>query len=164
MARYILDSDIFIQAHRMHYPMDVVPGFWRKLIELGDKDIIGSIDKVKLELSEEQSDPLSDWILNKLPNSFFKNTEDSIGSYAEVAQWANSKEQYKSIAIEEFLSTDYSDSWLIAYAKEHHLTVVTHEISEPNSKKKIKIPDACSPFKVPCINLINMFRQIGETF
>lgn len=47
MAKYLLDSNIFIQAHRMYYPFDVVPSFWNKILELSNKGIIISIDKVK---------------------------------------------------------------------------------------------------------------------
>lgn len=47
MKKYLLDSNVLIQAHRMHYPFDVVPGFWNKLIDLSNKELICSIDKVK---------------------------------------------------------------------------------------------------------------------
>ncbi|MET3114076.1 hypothetical protein AAKU52_001809 [Pedobacter sp. CG_S7] len=49
-APFVLDSNFFIQAHRMHYPMDVVPSFWLKIKELAKNGIIVSIDKVKDEI------------------------------------------------------------------------------------------------------------------
>jgi len=47
VKQYLLDSNVLIQAHRMYYPFDVVPGFWTKLIDLSNRGVIRSIDKVK---------------------------------------------------------------------------------------------------------------------
>ena len=47
MPDYVVDSNFFIQAHQVHYPMDVVPNFWVKVSELAHNGIIGSIDKVE---------------------------------------------------------------------------------------------------------------------
>ena len=55
MKKYLLDSNVFIQAHRMHYPFDVVPSFWKKLVELSNKGIVISIDKVKKEICDTKS-------------------------------------------------------------------------------------------------------------
>ena len=30
---YVLDTSVFIQAHRLHYPFDVTPAFWDALLE-----------------------------------------------------------------------------------------------------------------------------------
>lgn len=66
MAKYVLDSNIFIQAHRMYYPFDVVPSFWNKIVELSNKGIIFSIDKVKKELCDTNNpDHLSIWCEDK---------------------------------------------------------------------------------------------------
>ncbi len=50
MKQYLLDSNVLIQAHRMYYPFDVVPGFWTKLIDLSNRGVIRSIDKVKRDV------------------------------------------------------------------------------------------------------------------
>ena len=42
--------------------------------------------------------------------------------------------------------------------------VVTQEINEPNRRNKVKIPDACIALNVRYVNVIDMFRQLGETF
>ncbi|MCF8308668.1 MAG: DUF4411 family protein [Bacteroidales bacterium] len=31
MAHYLVDSNLFIQAHRVNYPLDVVTGFWKTI-------------------------------------------------------------------------------------------------------------------------------------
>ena len=47
---FVLDSNFFIQAHRMHYPLDIFPSFWVKIKELAEKGILISLDKVRDEL------------------------------------------------------------------------------------------------------------------
>jgi hypothetical protein len=47
MSVFVVDTNFFIQAHRVSYPMDVAPGFWDKIIKLSEDEKILSIDKVK---------------------------------------------------------------------------------------------------------------------
>lgn len=164
MKKYVLDSNIFIQAHRMHYPFDVVPGFWNKIIHLSQSGITLSIDKVKIELCDNSNDELSKWCTSNLNPVFFAHTEACLDTYIEITQWANSNHNYTFGAKEEFLSTDLADPWLIAFAKKYNYTIVTHEVSQPSRKNKIKIPEPCSHFNVRYINLIDMMRELGETF
>lgn len=63
----------------------------------------------------------------------------------------------------EFLDVNEADAWLIAFAKTNNNIIVTHEISDPQSKKRIKIPDAGFE-PVECVNTIEMFRRLGQTF
>lgn len=50
LERFVLDTNVLVEAHRRYYAFDIVPSFWRVLIELADKGYIISIDKVKNEL------------------------------------------------------------------------------------------------------------------
>ena len=52
----MVDSNLFIQAHRVNYPLDVVKSFWEALSELAHKDKICSLDKVKKEIYENDDD------------------------------------------------------------------------------------------------------------
>ncbi|MFC7348705.1 DUF4411 family protein [Chryseobacterium zhengzhouense] len=165
MAKYLLDSNIFIQAHRMYYPFDVVPSFWNKILELSNNGIIISIDKVKKELCETNNpDQLSSWCENELDNSFFVDSTSCVDIYAQIAIWTHSSTHFLQSAKDEFLTTDLADPWLIAYAKKHNLTIVTHEISQPQRKNRIKIPEPCIHFGVRYLSPIEMFREIGESF
>lgn len=163
-APFVLDSNFFIQAHRMHYPMDIVPGFWLKIKELALKGVIVSIDKVRDELHLNK-DELTIWCDDHLPKDFFKETDIVIDKYIAVTTWVNSKSShYNAVALNEFLNSTEADAWLIAYAIANGSSIVTHETSEPNRRNKVKIPDACAPFGVSCINTIEMFRYLGEQF
>ncbi len=165
MIKYLLDSNVFIQAHRMHYPFDVVPNFWNKLQNLSNNDIILSIDKVKKELCDSHNpDALGLWCLNDMKNDFFVDTSSCIDKYALIANWAASHPQYVQSAKDEFLSTDLADPWLIAFAIKNNYTLVTHEVSNPQMKKRIKIPEPCNHFGVRFISPIDMFRELKEQF
>ena len=40
---FLVDTNFFIQAHRVSYPLDVVPSFWNKVKNLADNDKIISV-------------------------------------------------------------------------------------------------------------------------
>lgn len=149
----------------MHYPFDVVPGFWRKLVELSNNGLILSIDKVKKEICDSATpDKLVLWCLNEVNTNFFVDTSACIDMYSEIAIWTHSNQRFTQSAKDEFLATDLADPWLIAYAKKNDCVIVTHEISQPARRNKIKIPEPCIHFNVRYISLIQMFRELGEIF
>ena len=163
---YVLDSNFFLQASKMHYPIDIAPGFWEKVSQLAADGKIISIDKVKAELFTNP-DSLTQWIDDNLPADFFKETDTQIvlTTYGHVCAWAASRSaHYSPGALATFLEADEADAWLVCYAAAHQLTIVTHEVSNPARKSSIKIPDACQPFNVPYLTTIEMFRALGETF
>lgn len=158
---FLLDSNFFIEAYRVSYPFDVVPTFWIKVKELAEQGKIISIDKVKKELLLNK-DELSQWIVEMLPESFFKDTATVIPNYALLTNWVFSKSsQYTQAAISEFLGADEADAWLIAYAMTFGNQIVTHETSNPNSKKRVMLPDAATPHGVYCIKTIDLFRALS---
>jgi len=69
-------------------------------------------------------------------------------------------------ALNEFLNADEADAFIVAYAlaEPENRIIVTQEISEPNRKNKVKIPDACKDLNVSYVNTMDMFRKLGETF
>ncbi len=166
MQMYLVDSNFFIQAHRAVYPLDIATGFWNKVRILADSGAIFSIDKVKNEIYNK-NDALENWCKNNLPDCFFKDSSEIIQEYSQIIRWANSQaSHYLSKALSEFMAADEADAFIVAYAlsDKENITIVTQEISQPNRKNKIKIPEPCAEFDIRYINTIEMFRQIGETF
>jgi hypothetical protein len=165
MMQYVLDSNFFIQAHRVYYPMDVVPSFWERLKELAEIGSVISIDKVKEEIYGNK-DQLKYWCSDNLPKGFFKNSVEAIVQYKEVVRWAASKSShYKQSAIDEFLQAEEADAFLIAYvlADSKNRIIVTQEKGD-NSTKKVKIPDVCLHFNLRYINTVKMMRELGLEF
>jgi len=166
MKQYILDTNFFVQAHRAHYPFDVFPSFWSKIQELAAIGIIVSVDKVKKEL-DHNKDKLSDWVSDNLPDSFFQPSSETIEAYSRIANWAYSKSgHYKQAALNEFLDADEADAWLVAYALTDvtNRILITHEVSQPEARSRIKIPEPCNEFGVTFKNTIAMMREIGVSF
>lgn len=166
MSIYVVDTNFFIQAHRYSYPLDVALSFWSKVKQIAGMGKIISIDKVKNEIYNND-DALTYWCKNNLPEGFFKDTKSVLDAYRQIVNWVDKKrDHYNPNAINEFLSADEADSWLVAFALTDvtNRVIVTYERSEPNSKSKIKIPDVCNPVGVQYVNTIDMFRQLGETF
>ncbi len=63
--------------------------------------------------------------------------------------------------INEFLSV--GDYFLVCHALGHCMTVVTHEIPS-NSKRRIKIPDACRALGVQFMSPFEMLREERANF
>lgn len=166
MEVYVLDSNFFIQAHRVSYPLDIAFSFWNKVKHLADEGRIISIDKVKNELYDK-NDALEAWCKEDLPENFFKDTSHVMSAYSQVSAWAISRSgHYLPNALNEFLDADEADAFLIAYAlaDKANRIIVTHEIGNPNQRNKIKIPEPCNALEVVFCTTIDMFRRLGKHF
>ncbi len=166
MVIFVVDSNFFIQAHRATYPLDIATGFWNKVKQLSNDGRIISIDKVKKEIFNK-NDELKNWCITHLPSDFFKESTGAINEYSQVSAWVMSKRtHYLQNAVNEFLDSEEADAFLIAYAlsDNNNRIVVTQEVSQPERKNKIKIPEPCNYFNVQYVNTIEMFRLLGETF
>ncbi len=164
MSVYVVDSNFFIQAHRIIYPLDIAVSFWGKVASLANDGQIISIDKVKNELYQND-DELKKWCENNLPEDFFKDSTELIPEYSRVVNWAVSKNNhYLQKALDEFLDADEADAWLVAYGLKFNCPITTYEKSQPEGKRKIKIPEPCDFLKVSYVDTIEMFRQLGIQF
>jgi uncharacterized protein DUF4411 len=158
---YLLDSNVFIQAHRFYYPGDVFPGFWEWLESQNTDGVIASVDQVYKEL-EKGKDELFNWAKAQKSNGWFLSVQDKATQvqYAEMANWIL-KQNYTQPALEDFL--EKADLWLISKARTTGATVVTQEKSNPESKKKIFIPDICDAFNIGYCNTVDLLRELEAT-
>ena len=141
---YLIDTDAFIQAARLHYAFDLVPAFWDSLVRLAESGAIRSIDRVKQELARG-NDQLAEWAKSQFADAFLSTNEaDVIESYAKVMKWVQGQARFLDAAKAEFASG--ADGWLVAYAAAKGLVVVTHEQPAPESRTSVKIPDVCQAF------------------
>ena len=124
--RYILDSNIFIQAYRVYYPFDVFPAFWNWLEKENKNESLCSIDGVHDEI-KAGDDELAEWVKSLDSDRWFLKCTDEATQhcYAEMANVIMSNTQHLPYAKEDFLSK--ADLWLIAKAKMIGATVVTLE-------------------------------------
>ena len=160
-AKYILDTNIFIEAKRRYYAFDLCPGFWDSLVYHNRMGNIESIDRVKKELLEGKGD-LAAWC-KKVPGMFAStDSEPVLTVYRDIIQWAQDQGRFTDAAKSEFARSE--DAWVISYAKANNAFVVTHEVPAPKSKKGVKIPDVCNYFNVECENTFDMLQKLEVVF
>lgn len=160
---YLLDANVFIQAHRLHYPFDVFPGFWNWLEQENENGVIGSIDWVYNEIKDGQ-DALADWMKGLGSSEWMIECDDEETQqcYTDIANQVMGNSHYTPLAKEGFLGV--ADSWLVAKAKALGMVIVTEERSNPQKRNQIYIPDICKAYKIPCINTIDLIRTLGGRF
>ena len=112
---FILDANIFIEAHKRYYGLDLCPGFWECLIHHFHSKRLKSIDHVRSELVG-YGDELSDWVGNAPGELFVSSLESQVTeAYREVMSWVYRNQQFSDAAKNEF--SRGADGWLAAYAK-----------------------------------------------
>ena len=70
--------------------------------------------------------------------------------------------EYLQAAKQQFAGS--ADGWLIAFADVNGDIVVTHEVYDPDIKKRVPIPNVCLEFDVQCCNTFDMIRELNEQF
>ena len=168
--RYLLDSNIFIQAKNEYYSFDIVPSFWEKLNLLAKDNVFSIIDHVKKELTKSQENPddLHLWIKNEYAGEILTtNKQHVLNAYEKITQRIitehREENRYHQSAIDQFMTYENADTWLISYALAYDCSIVTAEKYEPGVKKSVKIPNVCKLFDIKCLTLFQFMREVGMT-
>lgn len=156
---YLLDSNVSIEAKRLHYGFDFCPAFWDWLDQQAQKGTVRSVSRVATELFEG-GDDLADWAKARDRLLFIQPTQAIINAYAKIAHWTLN-EGYEQVGAATFLAV--ADSYLVATALAEGHTVVTRE-RPSDSKRKIKIPNACVGLNVPYMDVFEMLRREKARF
>lgn len=157
---FLVDTNIFVDAHRRYYAFAIVPSFWEFLDHQFSSGALVSIKQVLEEL-KAGNDALADWAKDR-PH-FFHDIGDAqtLQKMAEIADWVT-RQEYTQAALDEFLSV--ADFYLVAFAVAHGYTVLTHEQPNPEAKKRVLIPNVCDAFGVRYTDTFQMMRTLGAHF
>lgn len=168
-VRFVLDANVFIEAHRNYYSFEFCPAFWDCLTQHFHNANLLSIDKVRAELLDisklehEEPDTLYHWTLASPTGMFVSSSDQALAdAYNEIIAWVSSRSQFFEGAKEDFAAK--ADGWLVAYAHVHGRTLVTQEVPDPRIKKRVPIPNVCQRFNVPYLNTFDMLRKLGVRF
>lgn len=163
VSKYVLDANVFIEAKNRYYGFEICPGFWTSLVDLNNKKLLFCIDRIRDELVA-QNDDIKDWVENRSPETFFKQTQDQnvFGSFQAMVNWVYSQSQFVQAAKTEFASV--ADGWLLAYAHANGMTVVTHEEFAPQAKRKVPMPNVCLEFGIQYVNTFEMLADLKVKF
>lgn len=156
---YLLDADVLISASNKHYSFDFCPAFWDWLIESNRDGQVYSIEKVYDEIIGK-GDELTDWVKQRDTGFFLKPDQNVLSALSRVSNWASAQDYYQA-AVHIFLSA--ADCYLVAHALAHGHTVVTHE-QPADSRRKIKIPNACRALGITCMTPFKMLRRERPRF
>ncbi|NTV95179.1 MAG: DUF4411 family protein [Thiobacillus sp.] len=159
---FLLDANTFIEAKNRYYDMAVCPGYWDWIDLAFAEDKVASVASVGDELLDG-NDELKEWAADR--RSLFLPVSDAgtQAAFAEVAAYAAElAASMKPGALEEFLGG--ADPWLIAKARVVNAIVVTHEQFNPQTKKKILIPNVCKRFDVRWMDTFDLLRELEARF
>lgn len=164
LPRFVLDTNVFIEAARRYYAFDIAPKFWSELVHHAAASNIISIDRVKDELARGNDD-LANWANGQF-HPYFASTadQDVINAYGKIMGWAHQQAQFSTQAKADFARADNADAWVVAYAVAKGCIVATHEQYDPNIRRKIPIPNVCKEFGVPYVDTFEMLRRLGVRF
>lgn len=89
-AKFVLDTNVLIDAHRRYYSFDIAPCFWRVLIDLAKQGHVVSIDRVKMELmNSDEEDPLNKWANSEFNQWFMPTDNDAVfQALGEIISWS----------------------------------------------------------------------------
>ena len=159
---FILDANIFIEAYKRYYGLDLCPGFWECLIHYFHSKRLKSIDHVRSELVG-YGDELSDWVGNAPGELFVSSLESQVTeAYREVMSWVYRNQQFSDAAKNEF--SRGADGWLAAHAKAYGGVVVTLEVLRPDVKRRVPLPNVCDQFGIVYIDTFAMLSRLEVRF
>lgn len=159
---YWLDANIFITAKNSIYAFEINTSLWSWFdVQLRAKAVFAP-EKVFAEIMDfKGEDLLRQWASTRkemglcvLPNKGVSQCLAKIADYlytAEVMRKNKPESRYKHAQVAVF--SRGADAFVIAHAMEDKGTVVTFESEKHPESCKIRIPDVCAHFGVPCIDL-----------
>ncbi|WP_256823064.1 MULTISPECIES: DUF4411 family protein [unclassified Pseudomonas] len=160
--KHLLDSNTLIEAKNRYYGMTICPGYWAWILQQHQALEIASIVPVRDELAKGNDD-LTHWV--KSNAQLFEDASDERTQVAFgyiVAKIAEQAPLMKVGALEEFL--EGADPWLIAKAMTTGAVVVTHEVYNPDIKRKYTIPNVCSLVGVSYMNTFELLGKLDARF
>lgn len=148
---YILDTNFFVDAHRVHFPIATTPDFWTWLTSLAGSGVIAVPKEVYDEITGE--DDLAQW-LDKHKTGLVHSTGTYIQSMPPVMSAYGSTDD---VTLEKLKA----DPFVIAHALTVKGCVVTREIpSNATAPQNKKIPSICALLKVPCLSLSRFMWEV----
>jgi len=147
-----------------HANFSIFASFWDGLLFYSQNGVLCSIDKVLREIKEGK-DALKSWAENDFIDYFFSTKKENvIQAYSSIVPWVQNQSQYNQLAKDTFMDEDNADTWVLAFALANELTIVTHEVFDPNIKKRIPIPNVCLEFDIDYCDTFEMLRRLQFSF
>ena len=158
---FLPDTNVLVAAHRSYYASDLCPGFWDCLAHYFAGGRLLIIDRVYDEIVSPAE--LVEWVEQATNYSFLTTaTQPVADAYRRLIDWVQDNPQFTDAARVEFANS--ADGWLAAYAMANDAVVVTNEVSAPEARRKVPLPNLCRQFDIQCINTFEMLRGLNVRF
>lgn len=158
--RYLLDANTHIQAKNQYYGMDICPAYWNWLDRQFQQGLVASVNMIGRELRDGK-DELADWARERPAHFVSNDDEETQAVFSSIVQ-AVMQGNYNPGNRDNFLAK--GDPWLIAKASVMGAVVVTHESALAANSRKVKAPNICRQFGVPCVNTFQFLRELNARF
>ncbi len=150
---YSIDTSALLDGWVRWYPPDVFPSVWKRFDQLIEAGSAVASDEVLRELSR-RDDEIHVWCKQR-PKLFVPLDDEIQYATLEVLN------QFPRM-VDQRPGKNFGDPFVVALAKARKLTVVTGEIG--GTQDRPKIPFVCQHFGIPCINLVQLLREIEAQF
>ena len=168
-TQYIFDTNVTLAAQATYYRPSICPGFWEFMARRHSAELLFSLDVVHTELlanaEKYDAEHLQMWLAqHSSEERFFLSTDDQAvkREHDRMSQIIEANSSYNQTQVEKFING--ADLWLIAYAKVHGCVVVTEERPANKAFSKVRIPDICAQFGVPCRSTFDMLEELNIAF
>lgn len=164
MAKYLLDTNIYINFYDRCYRFSHFPSFWQTFASILNQKVI--IPKIIIEENYQDSN-FREW-LNRNYQGSYLNHKLYAEQWGEVHQHIADHDCYSEKALTNSKSWTHesiADGWIIAIAKRDNLVIVCDELRNTNLNSKNpsqypKIPDIADDLGIRCINMNEFFEEI----
>ena len=158
LVDYWLDSNVFIEGRKGPYGFDLAPRFWNILEEMVHDGRLACPALVYSEL-QGVSDDLATWVRDHKNSGMFVDPDVSVQKKFQIISTYTTEHYPDNLPRKRFL--DRADPWTIAHAMAKGGTVVTLEKINKARSSKVKIPNVCEHFNIPCVDTYQMLRNQG---
>ena len=165
MSKYIIDSNVLIEAHRNYYSFDFGNSFWNQLEKFFKSKDIVVLKVVRDEILHGADDSLAKWM--KSVEIYFQpfiatDTEQFYENYSKILNYVQNCGLYKKIALTNWSNPQIADPCIIVVAMQYNYTILTNEKSVgkiTNPSKNARIPDVAKHFGVECMRIFDFMRK-----
>ena len=146
---FCFDTSAILDAWVRHYPPDVFPSIWARMDQAAISGQIFVIDEVAAEL-KRKDDEIYKWVVAR--QSMIVSIDEDVQT--KLAQLMKSFPRL----VDTKKNRSGCDPWVIALAQARSFAVVTAE-KPSGSLVKPKIPDVCNELAIPCLEVVQFFRE-----